>query len=148
MITDKEATHLDNPMFTLAQKLVDLRDEKDELERQTKEVNGEISDTELALVELMAATETQNFTRAGRMFSLTSKVRASAAGGRKEELFEALRAHEFGDLITETVNANSLSSFVKEQTAENSNALPGWLSGLVNVFEQTGISIRKATKKS
>jgi hypothetical protein len=133
-------------MFDLAQKLVDLREEKDELERQVKEIGGEIGDTEFALTELMAETETQNFTRAGRMFSLVSKMRASAAGGRKEDLFAALRAHKFGDLITESVNANSLSSFVKEQSAEG-GALPGWLDGLVNIFEQTGISIRKASKK-
>lgn len=43
----------------------------------------------------------------------------------------------------ETVNANSLSAFVKEQTAENGDALPDWLSGLVNVFEKTTVGVRK-----
>ena len=46
-------------------------------------------------------------------------------------------------MITETVNANSLSSFVKEQIAENGDELPGWLRGLVNVFEKTTVGVRK-----
>ena len=59
-------------------------------------------------------------------------------------LFDALRAEGYGDMITETVNANSLSSFVKEQIAENGDELPGWLHGLVNVFEKTTVGVRKA----
>lgn len=69
------------------------------------------------------------------MFCLTTKTRANAAPGRKDELFDALRTEGYGDMITETVNANSLSSFVKEQIAENGDELPSWLHGLVNVGE-------------
>lgn len=98
------------------------------------------------LSELMADTETQNFTRAGMMFCLTTKTRASATAGRKEELFTALRGEGYGDLVYETVNANSLSAFVKEQMSENGDVLPAWLDGLVNVFEKTGVSLRKASK--
>ena len=98
------------------------------------------------LSELRADTETQNVTRAGMMFCLTTKTRASATAGRKEELFTALRGEGYGDLVYETVNANSLSAFVKEQMAENGDVLPAWLDGLVNVFEKTGVSLRKASK--
>jgi hypothetical protein len=135
-------------MFSLADKLVDLRDEKNDLEAQLKELQAEIGETEFQLAQHMASDEVQNFNRAGRLFCLTNKMRASAAAGRKEELFEALREQGFGDLIVETVNAQTLSSFVKDQSAENGDALPDWLDGLVSVFEQTGVSVRKATKKS
>lgn len=47
----------------------------------------------------------------------------------------------------ETVNANSLSAFVNEQITENDESLPEWLEGLVNVFEQTRVSVRKAARK-
>ena len=133
-------------MFEMADRLRGLRDEKAELEKRIKEINGEIDDTDFRLSELMAETETQNFTRAGMMFCLTSKTRASAAAGRKDELFAALRGEGFGDLVYETVNANSLSAFVKEQIEENGDALPEWLDGLVNVFEKTSVSLRKAAK--
>ena len=65
------------------------------------------------------------------------------AAGQKDELFGALRANGYGDLITETINAGSLSNFVKEQIAENEDVLPGWLDGLVNVFEKTTVGVRK-----
>ena len=80
------------------------------------------------------------------MFCLTTKTRASAKSGRKEDLFAALRNAGFGDLVYETVNANSLSAFVKEQMAENEDALPAWLNGLVNVYEKTTVGVRKAAR--
>ena len=133
-------------LFELADRLRALRDEKAEAEQRVKELNAEIDEVDYRLSELMADTETQNFTRAGMMFCLTTKTRASATAGRKEELFTALRGEGYGDLVYETVNANSLSAFVKEQIEENGDALPEWLDGLVNVFEKTSVSLRKAAK--
>jgi len=133
-------------LFEWADRLKALRDRKDELEAELKQVNMDIDNADWHLSNLMAENETQNFTRAGTMFCLTTKTRANAAAGRKEELFDALRAEGFGDLITETVNANSLSSFVKEQIAENGDVLPEWLSGLVSIFEKTTVGVRKAAR--
>lgn len=133
-------------LFELADQLRALRDEKTEAEQRLKELNAAIDEAEYRLSEMMAESETQNFTRQGMMFCLTTKTRASAMAGRKEELFAALRGEGYGDLVYETVNANSLSAFVKEQMAENGDVLPSWLDGLVNVFEKTGVSLRKASK--
>ena len=133
-------------LFERADKLKALRERKDELEAELKQVNMDIDNADWHLSNLMAETETQNFTRAGTMFCLTTKTRASAKAGQKDELFAALRGEGFGDMITETVNANSLSSFVKEQIAENGDVLPDWLSGLVSVFEKTTVGVRKAAR--
>ena len=72
-------------MFELADTLRALRDEKAEAEQRLKEINAAIDEADYRLSELMAETETQNFTRAGMMFCLTTKTRASATAGRKEE---------------------------------------------------------------
>lgn len=133
-------------MYELAEQLKQLREEKKDAEQRVRDINAEIDKTEYALVQLMAETETQNFTRAGTMFSLTTKTRASAMAGRKDELYSALKENGFGDLVYETVNANSLSAFVKEQIAENQDIVPEWLNGLVNIYEQTSVSVRKSTK--
>ena len=133
-------------LFEWADKLKALRERKDELEAELKQVNMDIDNADWHLSNLMAETETQNFTRAGTMFCLTTKTRASAKAGQKDELFAALRGEGYGDMITETVNANSLSSFVKEQIAENGDALPDWLGGLVCVFEKTTVGVRKAAR--
>ena len=137
-----------NPMFELSDRLKALRDEKSDLEDRKKAVEQEIEETDKALVELMINTETQNFTRAGFTFSLTCTTRASANAERKTELFDTLKQEGYGDLVYETVNANSLSAFVKEQIENNEDELPDWLEGLVNVYDQKKIGVRKSTKNN
>ena len=134
----------DDRMFELAERLRQLRDEKTEADQRVKDLNKEIDDTAFELSELMAASETQNFTRDGMTFYLKTNTRASGVAGLRDELHTALKQQGFGDLVYETVNANSLSSFVKEQMEDNGEALPDWLEGLVNVYEQTTVGLRKA----
>ena len=131
-------------MFTLADRLKALRERKDELAEETKANNAEIEQAEFQLSQLMASTETQSFQRAGTLFYLTTKTYASANKEQKDELFEALRNEGYGSLITETINANSLSAFVKEQMSENDDVLPDWLDGKVNVFDKVTVSLRKS----
>lgn len=134
-------------MFELADQLKALRDEKNDAEQRVKELNAALDEIDAALAQLMTDTETQNFTRSGTMFCLTNTTRASATSDRKDELFEALRTEGYGGLVYETVNANSLSAFVREQLSENDDVLPDWLEGLVSVFEKTTVGVRKATRK-
>ena len=133
-------------LFELADQLKDLRDTKKNLEQQLKAINAQLEEKDTALATAMAESETQNFTRSGTMFCLTNTTRASASTERRQELFEALRTGGFGDLIYETINANSLSAFVKEQMLENMNTLPDWLNGLVNLYEKATVGVRKATR--
>ena len=133
-------------MFNLSDRLKALKENKKELETTLKNVNEKILEVEVSLAELMTLNETQNFTRSGTMFSLTTSTKASAKAGKREELYSALKNAGYGDLVVETVNPSSLSAFVKEQISENGEALPEWLDGLVNVFEKTSISLRKTKK--
>ena len=95
-----------NDLFALADELRELKETKKRLEDELKTVGLEIDRVDADLAERMADAETQNFTRNGTMFCLTSMTRASATAGRKDELFEALREAGYGDLVYETVNAN------------------------------------------
>jgi len=135
-----------SPLFELADELRRLRDLKADLEGRVRDINARIDETDYRLSELMAETETQNFTRAGIMFYLTTKTRASAVAHTKSELYSTLKAQGYGDLVQETVNANSLSAFVKEQLEEHGDTLPAWLTGLVNVYDKTTVGVRKAQK--
>ena len=130
-------------MFELADRLKELRERKAELADETKANNAEIEQAEYDLSQLMTQTETQSFQRAGTLFYLTTKTYASADKEHKDELFDALRNEGYGSLITETINANSLSAFVKEQMSENDDVLPDWLEGKVNVFDKVTVALRK-----
>jgi len=136
----------DNPMFELADQLRELRAEKDALAEQTKANNAAIERTERELFERMVLDEIDNFRRSGMLFSRASTTYASPISGQREALFDALRSQGHGDIIVETVNANTLSSFVRERIAENEDQLPAWLDGKVNTYEKDSIRLRKAGK--
>jgi len=135
-------------LLQLADKVKYLREVRDTLEDKNKQANEELRRAERDLTNLMVSCETTNFTKSGTQFSVVTKMRASAVSERKKELFDALRAQGYGSLVTETVNANSLSSFVKECMEENKDALPQWLDGLVNTYEQTQVQLRKSKQKT
>lgn len=134
---------MENKMFDLADRLKELRASKKDAEQQVKNINAQIDEVDFALSELMAETETQSFSRAGTLFYLNTATRASGVTERKTELYDTLKKEGFGDLVYETVNANSLSAFVKEQISENEDQLPNWLDGLVKVYEKTTVGVRK-----
>ena len=82
----------------------------------------------------MAEQELDKFTRNGSTFYLNSRLFASPAAGRKEELFAALKKNGYGSLVTETVNANTLASFCEEQVAAHQDVLPAWLDHVGATF--------------
>jgi hypothetical protein len=49
----------------------------------------------------------------GYRYTVSTRVRASIRAGLKEEAFEWLRSNEMAELITETVNASTLSASAK-----------------------------------
>jgi septal ring factor EnvC (AmiA/AmiB activator) len=53
-------------LFELADTLKALRERKDALEAELKRVNADIDDADFHLADLMAETETQNFTARAR----------------------------------------------------------------------------------
>ena len=136
----------DETMLALADRLKALRAAKDDLAEQTKANNAAIEQCERELSDLMAQEEVQSFKRAGTLFYLTSRTYASPVAGRKADLYDALRAQGHGDIIVETVNAQTLSSFVRERIAENEDALPGWLEGVVNAYEKVSVGLKKSGK--
>mgnify|MGYP000005660851 CR=1 FL=1 len=132
-----------NRIFELADILKALKVQKKELDTQAKAITAEIERIDLELSDAMAEAECERFSRNGSTFYLNSRLYASPVAGRKGEMIMALKANGYGDIVTETVNANTLASFVKEQTALNGDVTPAWLTEVVNTFEKVSVGIRK-----
>lgn len=132
-----------NRIFELADTLKALKEQKKELDTQTKAIAAEIERIDLELSDAMAEAECERFSRNGSTFYLNSRLYASPVAGRKGEMIMALKANGYGDIVTETVNANTLASFVKEQTTLNDDVTPAWLTEVVNTFEKVSVGIRK-----
>lgn len=130
-------------IFALADQLKEAKQEKKDLESQTKELTGKIEILDAQLSQAMTDAEVEKFTRNGSTFYLNTKLFASAKAGNKDELIAALKANGYGDLVKETVNSNTLNSFCKEQMEANEDELPDWLEPVLNTFEKTTVGIRK-----
>ena len=130
-------------IFELADQLKAAKEQKKELDAQVKELGAEIDRLDLALSDAMAEAECERFSRNGSTFYLNTRLYASPVVGKKEELFAALKENGYGSIVTETVNANTLSSFVKEQMAENDEEVPAWLAEKISTFEKVSVGIRK-----
>jgi len=140
-------THLDSTidgldMLGLADKLRELREGKKELEDFVKEVNAAIDATEQALVAAMVEEEMQNFTRNGRQFILTNRTYANAKAGMMPEICSWMKDNGLEDMVKESVHPQTLQAWVKEKM-EEAGALPEELEPMLNVYEKSGISIRK-----
>lgn len=130
-------------IFDMADALKAAKDHKKELDAQVKDVTAEIERLDLALSDAMAEAELDRFSRNGSTFYLNTRLFASPAAGRKDELMQALKENGFSSIVVETVNANTLASFVKEQMSENDDEIPEWLSDVVTTFEKVSVGVRK-----
>ena len=131
-------------MLQMADRLNELKEKKKALDEEAKALAKEIEEADMLLSEAMAENEVDKFSRNRKTFYLSSRLFANPLDGNKEALFGALRENGYGDLITETVNANTLASFVKEQRERNGGEeIPDWLGSVVNVYEKTTVGFRK-----
>lgn len=130
-------------IFEMADKLKAAKDRKKELDAQVKDVNAEIESLDLALSDAMAESELDRFSRNGSTFYLNTRLFASSVAGRKNDLMQILKEQGYGSIVVETINANTLASFVKEQMAANEDVLPEWLADVVSTFEKVSVGVRK-----
>ena len=131
-------------IFAMADRLKALQEEKKSLEANAKALGAEIVDLDNQLSNAMAEAELDRFSRGGCTFYLKSRLFASPAAGRKEEMMQALKGHGFGTLVVETVNVNTLASFLKEQREATGEDIPAWLEGIVNTYDKVSVGIRKS----
>ena len=132
--------------MTLLEKVDELKallDEKDALKAKTTENNKAVEACKKDLADMMLAEETTKVTRSGFSYSLQEKTRYSKKAGHDEELFELLRENGLGDIIKETVNAQTLQGAMSNLAAENGDELPEEFAEVINVYEYLDIQKRK-----
>ena len=136
---------MNEAIFNLADELSALKAEKEELDAKLKALNVEIETVDGKLTEAMTNAEVDKFTRNGNTFYLKSRLFASPIAERKVEFLKALRDNDCGNLITEQVNANTLSSWVKEYNEANNCERPSFLpEELLNIYTKVNVGIRKS----
>ena len=128
-------------IFEVADKYKALRQQKDDLQFQLKELNGEIDSVERVLIDAMLTAEVPSFKRNNALFSMVIKEYPAAVPEKKIALYDVLKEKGFESLFT--INTNTLSSTLKELKKNNDDCFPTWLDGLVKVSEKQSIQLRK-----
>ena len=131
----------------------ELLDKKDQLAKDTKDNNAAIDKLKAEIAEMMIDEDIPSQGYGDYIYSLQDKVKYSKRGEAELQekgldFFEVLREQGFGDIIKETVNANTLQSTMKAVADENDGELPPGLDEIVSSYEMTDISRRKSTNKA
>ena len=103
----------------IAKLFMEIRDLQDNIAALAKEMKA-VYDLarHVTLPAVFKEHETKTVTAYGYRFTVSDLLRASIKGGMKEEAFAWLRDNNLEDLITETVNASTLSAEAKRQIEE------------------------------
>ena len=130
-----------------------LLDKKDQLAQDTKDNNAAIDKLKAEIAETMIDEDIPSKGYGDYVYSLQDKIKYSKRGEAELQekgldFFEVLREQGFGDIIKETVNANTLQSTMKAVADENDGELPPELDEIVSSYEMTDISRRKSTNKA
>ena len=130
-----------------------LLDKKDQLAQDTKDNNAAIDKLKAEIAETMIDEDIPSQGYGDYVYSLQDKIKYSKRGEAELQekgldFFEVLREQGFGDIIKETVNANTLQSTMKAVADENDGELPPELDEIVSSYEMTDLSRRKSTNKA
>ena len=138
---------------------------KEKADENAKEAGRILEEAKKQLINEMILSEDMDVLHDGLVYSLANKTRYTKVGGcDEEEFFEALREHGLGDIIKPSVNANTLSSAVRELALENAArlaqesreqvqgelepVLPDGLQGYINEYNYWDIPKPKAPSKA
>lgn len=139
---------------TLADMVKDLHDllaVKDELADQTKENNAAIEAAKQEIIQQMVDDDCSSIGCQGYNYSLQHKIKYNKKSDADLaeagiDFLETLRDEGLGDIIVETVNAQTLSTTIKNYIEENGELTEG-LESIINPYEFDDIGRRKIPKK-
>ena len=132
----------ENSMLALADRYKELKDRKAEMQAELKTLQDELDSAKAKLIEAMVSAECDGFKHNGFGYSLVIKEYPGPVPEEKEQLYAAMKEHGFEHLFT--INAMTLQGTVKELKANNDDVLPEWLEGLIKIYEEPSITIRKS----
>ena len=123
-----------------------LLDRKDELADLTKDNNKAIETCRDELAQMMVDEECDKVSRSGFIYTLQTKTKFSKKAGADESLFQLLRDNGLGDIIRETINAQTLQGTCSELAEDNGGELPEDYAEYINRYDYMDVAKRKETK--
>ncbi len=118
---------------TLLEKFIEVSRQREKLKLELKAAQKEFAKAGIELIEMLNAhdkTETATYEGLGYGLLAKPRLQASCSQENKEKLFEFLREIDRADIIKTDVNAQSLTSFVREvmEDPETGVRLPDFIN--------------------
>jgi Fe-S oxidoreductase len=126
----------------------ELLDRKAELAEETAENNKAIEVCRDELAQMMVDAECDKINRSGFTYTLQAKTRFSKKAGVEAGLFELLRDNGLGDIIRETINAQTLQGTMSEIAEDNGGELPDEYADYINRYDFMDVVKRKETRRA
>lgn len=137
-VADKEKS-----FQTMLDRLLVLRQNKDDLNVQLKAVNDELSSIEPLIAEEMAMRGWGNIkTNSGATVSRQTSTHVGIKSDQKMEAVALAKRYGWGDMVT--LQPSSLTARVKELMETSHGTLPEDLQSVLNVYQKEVIRVRKS----
>ncbi len=126
-----------------ADRLLQIKQDIEDHNLEIKRLNNLLDNAEHTLFDMMTSNQIEQFKRNGYSFSPTVKTRASIKSENKEQAMEWLKQSNFADIVKETVNAQTLTSMVREWKESGITEEIEPFFEMLNLYDDRSISIRK-----
>ncbi len=135
----------------LVKELRGLLDEKDRLDKETKENKAGIEAKKQEIIQQMIDDDTDRISCGGYIYGLQAKTAYNKISDETLEAegidyLETLREEGFGHLIKETVNTRTLQSAMATYVDEHGELTEGLLT-IIKPYDYNDVYSRKETKK-
>lgn len=133
----------------LCQSILDARNARDTLKEQLKAAEVQLETLEGQLATTLTESDDAKLTYEGYSFSAATKVGWKTMSEGRETLVGLLR-EAVPELVKETVNAASLSSYLRKNETSLEKAQETWWVSAKDCLvrsETSSLSVRKSTKK-
>lgn len=135
---------MEDVLIEAIKKFGELKSKKDNLSSELDNIKKEYAEMESIVFDMMFNMDIQSIVVGNRLFYRNIKEYPRIVS--QELFFNWLREHGYGLLIKETVNANTLKAWYKEYREAEPDINETDLSGMLDIFEDKGIGIRKTSQ--
>lgn len=119
------------------------RDEVRRLDEALSKAKQRMREAEERGLQVCEREGIQKLSIDGTTVFLKRSLRASVKGGHREDAVAAFQAEGLGDLVTHTMNAQTLSAYVREREKQGEE-IPPTIAAHLNVAELYTLSARSA----
>ena len=130
---------MNKDLADIARELQTLKNRRKILKAILDDLDSKINQAEAQIEEKMIAAGVQSFVSNNIEYIMKETLSVSIIKDCLPNLVFAAKANGCGDLVKTSINANTLSAYVRKYAKENNGLIPEWIDGFVDLNVQIKI---------